>query len=110
MALLGLPWGSMGLPLEFRCGSAWALFGFAVLEIATYKLTSFFNYFLQVINFKDDDDTNDDMQIVKKTFFTGMLFIRFVTLLLQFFIIIVYADIRNDLKLEYSALSNCRKQ
>ena len=65
-----------------------ALFGFAVLEIATYKLTSFFNYFLQVINFKDDDDTNDEMQIVKKTFFTGMLFIRFVTLLLQFFIII----------------------
>ena len=83
-----------------------ALFGFAVLEIATYKLTSFFNYFLQVINFKDDDDTNDDMQNFKKTFFTGMLFIRFVTLLLQFFIIIVYADIRNDLKLEYSALSD----
>ena len=35
-----------------------------------------------------------------------MLFIRFVTLLLQFFIIIVYGDIRNDLKLEYSALSD----
>ena len=82
-----------------------ALFGFAVLEIATYKLTSFFNYFLQVINFNDGSDEKHDMQNMKRTFFIGILFIRFVTLLLQFFIIIVYADIRNDLKLENSALS-----
>ena len=82
------------------------LFSFAVLEIATQKLNSFFTYFLHVTDFKKvSDDENSEMQDIEKNFFMGILFIRFVTLLLQFFIIIVYADIRNDLKLEYSALS-----
>ena len=111
MGNLGL---TRGVVLEIEAQFVLAcVLGFAVLEVASYRLEAYCIYLFSVAVYNSKNpppqvmiqDTNirtEKIQEAHKDFFTGVCFIRFVILLLQFWILVLYDATISEIGYTYS--------